>query len=100
MKYAVIKINGNQFKVTEGEELLVDRFAGTPEAEVLFSVDGDTVKIGSPIVSSGKVTLKVITEEEKGKKIYVQKYKSKSRYRRRTGFRPLYTRLLIEKISV
>lgn len=99
MKYSVIKINGNQYKVTEGEELLIDRVAELPKAEVLLSVDGDSVVVGTPSIDSLKVTMKMLDEEVKGEKIIVQKYKSKSRYRRRNGFRALYSRVLIEKIS-
>lgn len=70
-----------------------------PEVEVLLLVENGKVKIGKPKISGAKVKLKVLAEEEKGKKLYVQKFKAKSRYRRKLGFRPLHTRLLIEKIS-
>ncbi len=99
-KYAVIRIKGNQYQVTEGEEILVDKLADKKiEAEVLLLVDKKKIKIGKPIVKGVKVKLKVLKEEEKGKKLYVQKFKAKSRYRRKYGFRPVYTRLLVEKIS-
>jgi len=99
-KYAVIRIKGNQFKVSEEDELLVDKLGKDAlKAEVLLLVDGDNVKVGKPKVSGAKVKLKVLVQEEKGKKLYIQKYKAKSRYRKKMGFRPIYTRLLIEKIS-
>ena len=99
-KYAVIRIKGNQFKVSEEDELLVDKLGkDAPKIEVLLLVDGDNVKVGKPKVSEAKVKLKVLVQEEKGKKLYIQKYKAKSRYRKKMGFRPRYTRLLIEKIS-
>lgn len=99
MKYAVIRINGTQHKVSEGEEILVDRLGDRkPEADVLLVVDGEKVKVGKPKIEKVKVKLKVIAEEEKGKKLTIQKFKAKSRYRRKYGFRPKYTRLLVEKI--
>lgn len=98
-KYAVLRIKGHQYKVSEGEEILVDKLEGKPEAEVLLFVDESKVKVGKPVVKDVKVTLKVLKEMEKGEKIEVVKYKSKSRYRRHTGFRPQYTRLLVQKIS-
>lgn len=99
-KYAVIRIKGNQYKVSEGEEILVDKIGGTKvEPEVLLLVTDGKVAIGRPKVSSAKVRLKVVSAEEKGKKMTVLKYKAKSRYRRKRGFRPVYTRLLVEKIS-
>lgn len=99
MKYAVIKLAGRQYKVSEGEEILVDRLTDTKvEPEVLLIVEDSKVKIGKPKVAGAKVKVKVVGEE-KGEKILVTKYKAKSRYRRRMGFRPQYTRLLIQKIS-
>ena len=100
MKYAVIRIKGNQYKVTEGQELLVDRLKDTKiKPEVLLLVNNGKISIGKPTVKDAKVKIKVIKEEEKGKKLYIQKFRAKSRYRRKMGFRPLHTRLLIEKIS-
>ena len=100
-KYAVIKIQGHQHKVSEGEELLVDKISDIKkiDPEVLLFVDGANVKVGKPILSDVRVKVKVLTEVEKGKKIDVLKYKAKSRYRKHIGFRPKFTRLLIEKIS-
>lgn len=99
-KYAVIRLKGQQFKVSEGDEILVGKLgSGKPEADVLLVADGGKVKVGKPMVRGAKVKLKVLESEEKGKKLYVQKYKAKSRYRRKYGFRPVYTRLLVEKIG-
>lgn len=99
-KYAVIRIKGNQFKVTEGEEILVGKLGKEKvEPEVLLLVNNGKVSVGKPTVKVAKIKLKVVTEEEKGKKLYVTTYRAKSRYRRKRGFRPLYTRLLVEKIS-
>src|SRR3990167_7333517 len=98
MKYAVIKLQGRQYKVEEGEEILVDKFTEKKVSpEVFLVIDGKEMKIGKPVVKSAKVKIKVMGNE-KGEKIMVQKFKAKSRYRRKMGFRPQYTRLLIEKI--
>ncbi len=100
MKYAVIRIKGQQYKVSEGDEILVGKLADKkPGTEVLLLVDDGKIKVGKPTVRGAKVKIKIVKQEEKGKKLYVQKFKAKSRYRRKMGFRPLYTRLLIEKIS-
>jgi large subunit ribosomal protein L21 len=99
-KYAVVSINGNQYKVSEGEEILVDKLASdkfTPD--VLLLVDDDKVKVGKPKVRGANVKFKVLNDSEKGKKVRILKYKAKSRYRRKMGFRPQYTRLLVEKIT-
>jgi large subunit ribosomal protein L21 len=99
-KYAVIRIKGKQYKVSEGDEILIDRLGqAKAEAEVLLVVEGGKIQVGKPLLKGVKVKLKVLKDEEKGKKVTVTKFKAKSRYRRKYGFRPLYTRLLIEKIS-
>ena len=98
-KYAVIRIKGRQYKVEEGEELLVDKLLDKKAApEVLLIVDGKKVTLGKPVIKDAKVKIKIL-EEEKGKKIQVQKYKAKSRYRKKIGFRPIYTKLLIQSIN-
>lgn len=100
MNYAVIRIKGNQFKVTEGEEILIDKIGNDKlEPEVLLLVEDKKVRIGKPNVAGVKIKIKVVAEEEKGKKLYIRKYKAKSRYRRKYGFRPRYTRILVEKFS-
>lgn len=100
VKYAVIRLQGRQYKVTEGQELLVDKMNDLKLIpEVLLVADGEKVEIGKPILKTAKVSLKVLTEVEKGEKIEVYHFKAKSRYRKHTGFRPQYTRVLVEKIS-
>lgn len=71
-----------------------------PEIDVLLVADEGKTQVGKPTVAGAKVQVKVLVQEEKGEKIDILKYKSKSRYRKHTGFRPQYTRLLIEKITI
>ncbi len=100
MKYAVIKIQGHQYQVFEKDEFLVDFLGETkPEAVVLLVSEDGKVNIGKPVIKDIKVTLKVVEELVKGTKIYIQKFKAKSRYRRKTGFRPKYTKLQVQTIS-
>lgn len=99
-KFAVIRIGGKQYRVTEGQEILVDKMNDLKVApEVLLFVDGDKVEVGTPVLEKAKVTVKVLAELEKGEKVDIFKYKAKSRERRHVGFRAQYTRLLVEKIS-
>lgn len=100
-KYAVVRIGGKQYKAIEGKELLVDKIVDLAkiEPEVLLVKDGKEVKVGTPVLTDEKVTVKVVTDVEKGEKLEIYKFKAKSRYRKHTGFRPQYTRLLVEKIS-
>lgn len=99
-KFAVIRIAGKQYRVTEGEEILVDKLNDLKVVpEVLLFVDGETVEVGTPVLKKAVVKVKVLVEVEKGEKIEIFKYKAKSRERRHVGFRAQYTRLLVETIS-
>jgi len=75
--------------LAEGEAVNLDK--------VLLIADGDKVTAGAPIVEGAKVVA-TSQGEGKGKKIIVFKYKPKVRYRKKTGHRQFYTRLLIDKI--
>lgn len=100
MKYAVIRLQGRQYKVSEGQELLVDKMNDLKLApEVLLVADGEKVSIGKPVLKDAKVTLKIVKDMEKGEKIEVYHFKAKSRYKKHTGFRPQFTRVSVEKIS-
>ncbi|QQS38553.1 50S ribosomal protein L21 [Candidatus Woesebacteria bacterium] len=97
--YAVVRIQGQQLKVTEGQEVLVSKIdTKSVEPEVLLMVKEGKVSLGTPVLKDAKITTKILGDE-KGKKVRIVKYKSKSRYRKTLGFRPKYTRLLIEKIA-
>jgi len=100
-KYAVIRIGGKQYKAIEGKEILVDKLADPNkfEIETLLLVDDDKVQVGKPVIKEAKIKIKIVADLEKGEKIEIYKFKAKSRYKRHTGFRPQYTRLLIEKIA-
>lgn len=101
--YAVIKASGKQYRVTEGEVVNIDKIEGKEGdkidfPEVLLVVDGEKVQIGQPTVTSVKVTAKILAQF-KGEKIRVARFKAKVRYRRVKGFRPLLTKVQIEKIG-
>lgn len=97
-KYAVVRINGKQYRVSEGEKFLVEKVSGEPKAEVLLLTSDKGVEVGMPVLTSAKVSLTKIADE-KGPKIHVSKFKAKSRYRKKIGFRPQVTRIQVGKIS-
>lgn len=99
MKYAVVRTQGHQYKVAEGEDFLVPLVDGELEHDVLLVVNDETVMIGDPVVKNAKVSLKIIDPLVKGEKVHVFKYKAKSRYRKSIGSRPKYSRVLVEKIG-
>jgi len=65
--------------------------------KVLFIGDDESRLIGNPIIEGARV-IATCLGEAKGDKVTVFKYKSKVRYRRKTGHRQIYTRLSINEI--
>lgn len=101
MKYAIVGITGKQYKVEEGQELVVDQLSDEGKVafeKVFLVVDGDKVSVGAPTVTGVKVEAEVL-DRLKGEKIRVLKYKAKSRYRKVRGFRASQTRVKIGKIT-
>ncbi|MBQ7199177.1 MAG: 50S ribosomal protein L21 [Selenomonadaceae bacterium] len=101
--YAVIKTGGEQYKVAEGDEIIIEKLNVEEGATVTFDevfaiVDGEEVKIGQPKVDGAKVTASVV-KNGKGPKIRIFKYKHKTNYRRRMGHRQPFTKVKIEKIE-
>ena len=101
MSYAVISIGNKQYRVREGQRLLVDR---VPHDEgktfhpdlIMLGGDGDA-KLGSDLKGQ-QVTVKV-AEHVKGKKIIVGKHKRRTGYKRRNGFRASLTRIEVTSIG-
>jgi large subunit ribosomal protein L21 len=102
--YAIISDGSRQYKVEEGQELVVD-YRDTPAGEKIkfekiLCVGGDKeAKLGSPLVSGATVVAEVIGPEQ-GEKIVIQKFRRRKNERRKTGFRAMRTRVKIAKISV
>jgi large subunit ribosomal protein L21 len=101
--YAIIETGGKQYRVSEGDAILVEKLdANEGEAvqfdRVLTIVKDGELTVGRPLVAGAKVTGTVVTQG-KGKKILVFKYKAKSNYRKRQGHRQPYTKVMIEKID-
>lgn len=102
--YAVIESGGKQYRVEEGATLQVERLPVEPGAavtldHVLLVSDGQTVRVGAPLVPGASVQTRVLGHG-RGKKVIVFKYKPKAHYRRKQGHRQNFTALRIEKISL
>jgi len=103
--YAVVDLQGHQYIVSEGAELIVDNVDKAQGEKLLvdkvlalFDEKGTEVKVGTPYVSGAQVELEVGTTQ-KGEKVRILKFKRKTRYARLKGFRPLQTVLTVKKIS-
>lgn len=100
--FAVVKISGKQYVVTEGSDIEVDHVMGQEGdvlnvSDVLLRDTGKTVDIGEPFVK-GSTVKATIAKQFQGEKIHVRRYKSKVRHRRSIGFRAQLTKLHIDSI--
>lgn len=101
--YAIVRDRGMQYRVEAGKTLdiaLRDVEKGSEIVfdEVLLIGGTDEVKVGTPLVDGATVRAQVL-DTVKGEKIVVFRYRSKKRYRRRTGHRQRFTRVQISDIS-
>lgn len=98
---AVIRQGGRQFRVSEGDIVLIDR-VDTEKGETLtfdqVLARGD--EIGTPLVSGAKVTAEVLEPLVKDKKVYTLKYRRrKASSKSLKGHRQQYTRVRVKSIS-
>jgi large subunit ribosomal protein L21 len=98
MSYAIITVGGKQYRVREGERLLVDRVK-TDEGKTfnprVLLVGGD----GTPDLSPSTTVTARVVSHTLGEKIRIGKYKRRTGYRRHTGFRSSLTQIEIESIG-
>ena len=101
--YAIIETGGKQYRVSEGQTLDVDNLKiiegeAVELDRVLVIGDEKNTTIGAPNVAGAKVTA-TSKGTVRGDKIIVYKFKSKVRFRKKTGHHQLFTRLAIDKIE-
>jgi large subunit ribosomal protein L21 len=100
--YAIVETGGKQYRVKPGDTIAVERLSGEPGevldlGRVLLLANVGETRVGSPALDSAIVRAEVV-EHARGEKIVVFRYKSKVRYRRKTGHRQSLTRLRITDI--
>ncbi len=100
--YAIIQTGGKQYRVQPGTSISVEKIEGDAGSTVEFDhvllvSQDDEVSVGTPTVEGAKVVAEV-TEQGRAKKIIILKYKSKTRYRVKTGHRQSLTKLAIKEI--
>ncbi len=101
--YAVIQTGGKQYRVSEGDKLLVEKLSAEEGAsvdldKVLLVANGEDIKIGTPYVDGSKVTA-TIKAHGRGKKVNIIKFKRRKHHMKRQGHRQWYTELEITSIS-
>ena len=102
--YAIVEINGQQFKVEEGKKLFVNHMkdveAGkTVEFDKVLLVDKEgSVQVGAPTVSGAKVVCEVINPLVKGEKVIVFKMKRRKDSRKKNGHRQQFTQVEVKSV--
>ncbi|MEQ3746815.1 MAG: 50S ribosomal protein L21 [Henriciella sp.] len=89
--FAVIKTGGKQYKVAEGDEIIIEKLAveagkNVTFEDVLMLGDGKTVTVGEPMVSGASV-VGTVSEHRKGDKVLIMKKRQRNTYRRKKGHR-------------
>ncbi len=102
--YAIVEINGQQFRTEAGKKLFVHHIQGaeagqTVEFERVLLVDNDgAITVGAPEIKGAKVVAEVVTPLVKGDKVLVFHKKRRKGYRKLNGHRQQFTELTIKEV--
>ena len=108
MKFAVIQTGGKQYKISEGDTIIVEKLSSFANQikegdkvsfdNVLLIDDNNTTQIGTPYLD-GRVVECVLVSEKKGKKVMGMKYKAKSNRSTKYGHRQIHAKVKIISIK-
>ena len=101
--YAVIKTGGKQYRVVAGEKIKVEQIPADVGAEItldqiLMIGEGESVKVGTPMVAGAKITARVVAHG-RHPKVKIFKMRRRKHYQKHQGHRQNYTELEIGSIS-
>ncbi|MDR0564335.1 MAG: 50S ribosomal protein L21 [Azoarcus sp.] len=101
--YAVIKTGGKQYRIAAGEKIKVEQIPADVGSritldQVLMVGEGESVKIGTPVVAGASVIASVLSHGRHDK-IKIFKMRRRKHYQKHQGHRQNYTEILIEEIS-
>ena len=102
--YAIVEINGQQFKAEAGKKLFVHHIQGaeagaTVEFDKVLLVDNDgNITVGAPVVEGAKVVCEVKTELVKGEKVLVFNKKRRKGYRKLNGHRQQFSEIIVKEV--
>ena len=102
--YAIVEINGQQFKAEQGKKLFVHHIKDAKEGQSVefdkvLLVDNDgNVQVGAPTVEGAKVVCEVVSPLLKGDKVIVFKMKRRKDERKRNGHREQFTQVEIKQV--
>ena len=101
--YAVVKTGGKQYRVSGGQKVKVEQLPADVGAEitldqVLAVGEGESVKLGKPLVAGATVTAKVVAHG-RGDKVHIFKMRRRKHYQKHQGHRQRYTEIQILEIN-
>lgn len=101
--FAVVKTGGKQYRVSEGDRLRVETLDAEAGASVeldtvLMVGEGDSVTVGTPVISNASVTAKII-DHGRSKKVKIIKFRRRKHHMKRMGHRQNYTEVEITGIK-
>ena len=102
--YAIVEINGKQFKAEAGQKLFVHHIqnaenGATVEFDKVLLVDKDgNVTVGAPTVDGAKVVCQIVSSLVKGDKVLVFHKKRRKGHRKLNGHRQQFTELTITEV--
>ena len=102
--YAIVEINGQQFKVEQGKKLFVNHMKDAEEGQtvefdkVLLVDNNGAITVGAPTVEGAKVVAEIITPLVKGDKVIVFKKKRRKGYRVKNGHRQQYSQIEVKSV--
>lgn len=104
-EYAIVDHGGKQYRVSPGDELVVERTEAGLEAgdnllfeRVILVSQGDEVRVGQPVIEGATVSSQIVAPV-RGEKIIVFKKKRRKGYKRKNGHRQDLYRVRIEAIE-
>ena len=102
--YAIVEIQGQQFKVEKNDEIFVHRLEGDPGTKIEFEqvllLDNDgKITVGQPLVEGSSISGQII-DHVRGDKVVIFKKKRRKGYEKESGHRQDFSKVLIENISI
>lgn len=101
--YAVIKTGGKQYRVSAGTKVSVEKIAAEVGSQITLSEilavgEGDSLRIGTPMVGGASVSATVVAHG-KGDKVMIFKMRRRKHYKKTQGHRQMFTQLEITSIN-
>jgi large subunit ribosomal protein L21 len=101
--YAVIKTGGKQYRVSPGEKIKIEQIPADVGSQivldqVLMVAEGESVKVGNPLVDGAKVSATVLAHG-RGQKVRIFKLRRRKHYQKTQGHRQNYTEIRVDAIN-